>query len=206
MSLKLRRVHYTGISNLDFRTKNDVNRIRLYQPYHESKPFGMQGISNYKLPTSIHKELFSPTKGINEGKFIKNDILNPRIYEPALFYKNNFMKIKPKAFLAVERSKQLDTSEFRGGGEYNGDSMMISETNKKRKEIKLNTKLSRENLKHKFIGDMYNNKKSTSSSVDNKNYKILLLKVLNIYITLITKKISKIFLVQKIISIFVIMN
>ena len=183
MSLKLRRVHYTGISNLDFRTKNDVNRIRLYQPYHESNPFGMQGISNYKLPTSIHKELFSPTKGINEGKFIKNDILNPRIYEPALFYKNNFMKIKPKAFLAVERSKQLDTSEFRGGGEYNGDSMMISETNKKRKEIKLNTKLSRENLKHKFIGDMYNNKKSTSSSVDNKNLK---------------KCKSEIFLVQKI--------
>ena len=171
MSLKLRRIHYTGISNLDFRTKNDINRIKLYQPYHESKPFGMQGISNYKLPSSIHKELFSPTKGINEGKFIKNEMLNPRVYEPALFYKNNLMKIKPKAFLAVERSKQLDTSEFRGGGEYNGDSMMISETNKKRREIKLNTKLSRENLKHKFIDDMSNNKKLTSSSADDKSIK-----------------------------------
>ena len=168
MSLKLRRIHFTGISNLDFRTKNDKVRIKFYQPYHESKPFGMQGISNYKLPPQIHKELFSPTKGINEGKFIKNEMPNPRIYESALFYKNNSMRIKPKAFISVERSKQLDTSEFRGGGEYNGDSMMICETNKKRKEIKLNKKILGENLKQKFIDNISNNKKMPSSSADNK--------------------------------------
>ena len=155
MSLKLRRIHFSGISNLDFRTKGDQDRIRFYQPYHESKTFGIQGLSDYKLPPSIQKELFTPTKGINEGKFIKNQIQNPRIYEPSLFYKNNYMKIKPKAFLNAERSKQLDSSEYRGGEEYNGDSMMITETIKKRKEIKMKEKLIRDNIKKRFSGDMY---------------------------------------------------
>ena len=46
------------------------------------------------------------------------------------------MKIKPRSLLIGERSKQLDTSEYRGGLEYNGDSMMIADTIKKRKELK----------------------------------------------------------------------
>ena len=155
MSLKLKRIHFSGISNLDFRTKGDKGRIKFYQPYHESKAFGIQGLSNYKLPPSIHQQLFSPTKGLNEGKFIKNEMPNPKIYEAALFYRNKSMNIKPNVFLRVERAKQLDTSEYRGGGEYNGDSMMISETVKKRKEIKMKEKLQRDNIKKRFNGDMY---------------------------------------------------
>ena len=151
MSLKQRRVHYSGISNLDFRTKNDLKRIKLYQPYHESKPFGMQGLSNYKIPSDIYNEMFAPTKGINEGKFLKSEAPNPRNYESALFYKENSMKIKPRAIGGVERSQQLDTSEYRGGHEFNGDSMLISEVMKKRKEIKLNEKLiHNNNIKHRL--------------------------------------------------------
>ena len=145
MSLKVRRFHFSGISNLDFRTKGDIDRIKFYEPFHESKTFGTQGLSNYKLPSPVHNELFSPTKGLNEGKFVKNEMPNPKIYETALFYKNNHIKIKPKIFLKVQRSKQLDTSEYSGGQEYNGDSMMISEINKKRKEIKI-----KENMKKKW--------------------------------------------------------
>ena len=151
MSLKQKRIHYTGISNLDFRTKNDIKRIKLYQPYHESKPFGMQGLSNYKIPSNIHKAMFAPTKGNNEGKYLKSNAPNPRNYESALFYKENSMTIKPKAIGGVERSQQLDTSEYWGGHEFNGDSMMISEIMKKRKEIKLKEKLMHNNnIKHRL--------------------------------------------------------
>ena len=159
MSLKVRRFHFSGISNLDFRTKGDIDRIKFYEPFHESKTFGTQGLSNYKLPSPVHNELFSPTKGLNEGKFVKNEMPNPKIYETALFYKNNHIKIKPKIFLKVQRSKQLDTSEYSGGQEYNGDSMMISEINKKRKEIKIKEKLERENIKKRFNGNMYEDMK-----------------------------------------------
>ena len=153
MSLKIRRIHFSGISNLDFRTKGDQARVKFYQPYHESKPFGIQGLSNYKLPPSVHKRLFKPTRGINEGKFLKNEMPNPKIYETALFYRNNSMKIKPKVFLTVERSKQLDTSEFRGGEEYNGDSMMISEIMKKRNEIK--ERILKENIEKRLKANIH---------------------------------------------------
>ena len=153
MSLKLRRIHFSGISNLDFRTKGDEARTKFYQPFHISKPFGIQGLSNYKLPPSVHKRLFYPTKGINEGKFEQNEMQNPKVYETALFYRNNSMKIKPKVFLTLERAKQLDTSEFRGGGEYNGDSMMISEIVKKRNEMK--ERILRENVEKRLKANMY---------------------------------------------------
>ena len=152
MSLKRPRIHLSGISNKDFRTKGEVEEIRKYQPFHESKNFGMLGLANYKLPYSIHQELFKPTRGINEGKYIENDVQNPKIYDTALFYQKHSMKIKPKSLLFSERVKQLDTSDHRGGEEFNGDSMMICEINKQRKEIKMKEKLIQENLKKKHIG------------------------------------------------------
>ena len=179
MSLKRPRIHLSGISNNDFRTKGETKNIKRFQPYHESKNFGMLGLGNYKLPFSIHKELFKPTIGLNEGKFVENDIQNPKIYDSALFYQNNSMKIKPRSLLIGERSKQLDTSEYRGGLEYNGDSMMIVDTMKKRKEIKMREKLIQENLKKKNIGVISggimenhdfinNNNKSENENNDNK--------------------------------------
>ena len=152
MSLKRPRIHFSGISNKDFRTKGETVEIKKYQPFHESKNFGMLGLANYKLPLSMHKELFGPTKGINERKFIDNDVQNPKIYETALFYQQNYMKIKPKALIFGERGKQLDTTDHRGGLPYNGDSMMIVETNNLRKEIKIKQKLFEENLKKRHIG------------------------------------------------------
>ena len=137
MSLKRPRIHLSGISNNDFRTKGETRQIKRFEPFHESKKFGMMGLANYKLPFSVHKELFKPTIGLNEAKFVENDIQNPKIYDTALFYQNHSMKIKPRSILLAERGKQLDTSEYRGGLEYNGYSMMIVETIKKRKEIKM---------------------------------------------------------------------
>ena len=180
MSLKRPRIHLSGISNNDFRTKGETKNIKRFQPYHESKNFGMQGLGNYKLPFSIHKELFKPTIGLNEGKYVENDIQNPKIYDTAFFYHNNSMKIKPRSLLIGERSKQLDTSEYRGGLEYNGDSMMIADTIKKRKEIKIKEKLIQENLKKKHIGVISggimenhdfikNNNKSENENNENKN-------------------------------------
>ena len=35
MSLKQKRIHYSGISNLDFRTKNDINSIKSSSKYSD---------------------------------------------------------------------------------------------------------------------------------------------------------------------------
>ena len=179
MSLKRPRIHLSGISNNDFRTKGDTRQIKRFQPFHKSKNFGMMGLANYKLPFSVHKELFKPTIGLNEAKFVENDIQNPKIYDTALFYQEHSMKIKPRSLLISGRGKQLDTSEYRGGLEYNGDSMMIVETIKKRKEIKMKEKLHQENLKKKHVGvisggimerhDFINNKNNETNDDDKNN-------------------------------------
>ena len=169
MSLKRPRIHLSGISNNDFRTKDETRQIKRFQPFHESKNFGMMGLANYKLPFSIHKELFRPTIGLNEAKYVENDIQNPKIYDTALFYQNHSMNIKPRHILLSERAKQLDTSEYRGGLEYNGDSMMIVETNKKRKEIKMKEKLYQENLKKKHIGVISGGVMERHDFINNKN-------------------------------------
>ena len=179
MSLKRPRIHLSGISNNDFRTKGDTRQIKRFQPFHKSKNFGMMGLANYKLPFSVHKELFKPTIGLNEAKFVENDIQNPKIYDTALFYQEHSMKIKPRSLLIAGRGKQLDTSEYRGGLEYNGDSMMIVETIKKRKEIKMKEKLHQENLKKKHVGvisggimerhDFINNKNNETNDDDKNN-------------------------------------
>ena len=169
MSLKRPRIHLSGISNNDFRTKGETRQIKRFQSFHESKNFGMMGLANYKLPFSIHKELFRPTIGLNEAKYVENDIQNPKIYDTALFYQNHSMNIKPRHILLSERAKQLDTSEYRGGLEYNGDSMMIVETNKKRKEIKMKEKLYQENLKKKHIGVISGGVMERHDFINNKN-------------------------------------
>ena len=93
MLLKRPRIHLSGISNKDFRTKGEILEIKKYQPFHKSKNFGMMGLANYRLPFSVHKELFKPTLGINEAKYVENDVQNPKIYDSALFYQKNNMNL-----------------------------------------------------------------------------------------------------------------
>ena len=87
MSLKRSRVHLSGISNIDFRTKGEIEEIKKYQPYHESKNFGMLGLGNYKLPYSIHKELFKLT--ITDLRLIEKITISIR----QVLMKENTLKI-----------------------------------------------------------------------------------------------------------------
>ena len=167
MSLKKPRIHTSGISNIDFRTKNEIDKIRFYQPFHQSRDFINMGLENYHLPDSVHDKLFKPTFAINEKKYVENDIQNPKIYDTALFYQKNSMRIIPKTFKSGDKIKQLDTSNFRGGHEYNGDSLIIPDIYKMRNQIKENSRTLHENsLKNRLANININNN-------DNNNNKIL---------------------------------
>ena len=157
MSLKRPRIHVSGISNIDFRTKNETDKIHLYQPFHQSRDFLFMGLDNYHLPDTVHNQLFKPTAAINEKKFVENDIQNPKIYDAALFYQKNSMKIIPKTFKLGDKIKQLDTSNFRGGHEYNGDSLIISDIYKIRNQIKENSRSSQENTLKNKLANVNNN-------------------------------------------------
>ena len=138
MSLKKQRIHISGSSNIDYKSKHDIKQIQKYYPYLQPKDFGTMGQSNYKLPFSLHEKLFKVTTLLNEKKYVENDYQNPKIYDSAIYYKKNHIHLNPKTFTIGDKIRQLDTSCKKGGHEYNGDSFLVTDVYKSRKETEIN--------------------------------------------------------------------
>ena len=151
MSLKRERNHTTGLSNIDFRSKNDIPSLDQYEPWHKTKNFGTMSKYPYELSYTEHKKLFRPTKQINEQYYLNADIQNPKTYQSAQFYKDHKIRLNTKAIFTNERIAQLDESN-KGKDIFLGDSMMISDINKQRKERKKRRKFNDiENKETKII-------------------------------------------------------
>ena len=135
MSLKVQRMHRCGYTNLDFRSKGDFESIKLYEPWKIPKEFGTMGKSFYYPSYSEAKKIFSVSKSLNKLKSIVQGSPDPKLYPGALYYKKNNMKPNIVQEFRVERVAELDESEI-GKEKYIGDSMMIADINKSRKERK----------------------------------------------------------------------
>lgn len=151
MCLRRVRSHKEGISNIDFRSKQDIDNIRLFKPWQSPKEFGTMGYRNYKIPIKKFKNLFSPTNEINTQKDIVNEFPDPKYFTTAQFYKKNNILLKRKTFFNNDRVANLEES-FKGKDIFNGDSMNIAEIMRTRKGKYIDN-LSfnlRENMKESF--------------------------------------------------------
>ena len=135
MSLKLQRMHRCGYTNLDFRSKGDFESLKLYEPWKIPKEFGTMGKSFYYPSFSEAKKIFSVSKSLNKLKNIVQGSPDPKSYPGALYYKKNNMKPNIIQEFRIERVAELDESEI-GKEKYIGDSMMIADINKYRRERK----------------------------------------------------------------------
>ena len=135
MSLKLQRIHRCGYTNLDFRSKGDFDSLKLYEPWQIPKEFGTMGKSHYYPSFSEAKKIFSVSKSLNKLKNIVQGSPDPKSYPGALYYKKNNMKPNIVQEFRIERVAELDESEI-GKEKYIGDSMMIADINKYRRERK----------------------------------------------------------------------
>ena len=135
MSLKLQRMHRCGYTNLDFRSKGDFESLKLYEPWKIPKEFGTMGKSFYYPSFSEAKKIFSVSKSLNKLKNIVQGSPDPKSYPGALYYKKNNMKPNIVQEFRIERVAELDESDI-GKEKYIGDSMMIADINKYRKERK----------------------------------------------------------------------
>ena len=135
MSLKLQRVHRCGYTNLDFRSKGDFESLKLYEPWKIPKEFGTMGKSFYYPSYSEAKKIFSVSKSLNKLKNIVQGSPDPKAYPGALYYKKNNIKPNIIQEFRVERVAELDESAL-GKDKYIGESMMIADINKYRKERK----------------------------------------------------------------------
>ena len=161
MSLKRERSHHYGFTNIDYRTKQDKSSLLLYQPWHYSKNFGTMGNSNYLIPEDKKKKILKISSNINKLKNLSTGIPNPKTYETCKFYNKNKILVGLKKEFFNERIAELDESLI-GKDVFNGDSMMISELNKKRRNLKL------EKIRN------YKKKKcSSAENIFNSNYDLL---------------------------------
>ena len=135
MSLKLQRVHRCGYSNIDFRSKGDFESIKLYEPWQIPKEFGTMGKSSYYPSYSQAKKIFSVSKSVNKLKNIVQGSPDPKSYPGVLYYKKNNIKPNIVQEFRVERVAELDENDI-GKEKYIGDSMMIADINKSRRERK----------------------------------------------------------------------
>ena len=135
MSLKKPRIHRCGFTNIDFRTKNDFENLKLYEPWKIPKDFGSMGKSFYYPSYSEAKKIFSVSKSLNKLKNIIQGSPDPKAYPGALYYKKNNIKPNIVQEFRKERVAELDESGI-GKEKYIGDSMMISDINKYRLERK----------------------------------------------------------------------
>ena len=140
MSLKLQRMHRCGYTNLDFRSKGDFESLKLYEPWKIPKEFGTMGKSFYYPSFSEAKKIFSVSKSLNKLKNIVQGSPDPKSYPGALYYKKNNMKPNIVQEFRIERVAELDESDIGKekyiGDKYIGDSMMIADINKYRRERK----------------------------------------------------------------------
>jgi len=135
MCLRRVRSHKEGISNIDFRSKQDIDNIRLFKPWQSPKEFGTMGKSFYYPSFSEAKKIFSVSKSLNKLKNIVRGSPDPKSYPGAMYYKKNNMKPNIIQEFRIERVAELDESEI-GKEKYIGDSMMIADINKYRKDRK----------------------------------------------------------------------
>ena len=139
MSLRRPRSHKIGISNIDFRTKRDIDNLSIFEPWIAPKDLGTMGNHNYKHPQTIFQSLFSPSGNINTHKDIVNDYPDPRFHTTAQFYKKNKILVNTKSFFNSQRVANLEES-FKGKDVFTGDSTNVAEIMRIRKGKKFDGK------------------------------------------------------------------
>lgn len=84
MNIRRERQHGCGLTNLDFRTKGDIESLDRFQPSLKYANFGTMGKSQYKrLPSAAN---FNESVAITSG-FKTMSKLNPKSGTTTEFYK-----------------------------------------------------------------------------------------------------------------------
>ena len=134
MTLRRDRTHTCGLSNIDFRSKNDIDSLLLFQPWKTNTHFGTMGQSNYFRAYSAQKKVFGVTDKINTQKDLASDCPDPRYFTSAQFYKNNKIDLNQRSIFTNDRVAQLDET-FKGKDRFTGDSMMIVDLTKQKNRL-----------------------------------------------------------------------
>jgi hypothetical protein len=114
MNIRKERLHQCGLTNLDFRTKNDIDNVDRYHPTLKYADFGTMGKSQYKRLHSVAdpKEQVKITSGWKTMSNITTTpapLFNPAKYDTtADFYQSKGKKFKMPAQIGKRKDTELE--------------------------------------------------------------------------------------------------
>ena len=134
--LRRSRSHHYGYTNIDYRSREDVNAMLIHQPWKQPKDFGTMGNAGYKLPYDKHKNILKISQQLNTLQHINSECPDPKTYGACKFYNENKIPIKAKTQVTkpTERVAHLD-ERLKGKDVFIGDSMMIAESKHARERM-----------------------------------------------------------------------
>ena len=135
--LRRSRSHHYGYTNIDYRSKEDVNSMLIHQPWKQPKDFGTMGHAGYTLPYDKHKNILKISQQLNTLQHINSECPDPKTYNTCKFYNDNKIPIKAKTHITkpTERVAQLDEN-LKGKDIFIGDSMMIADLTHARERMR----------------------------------------------------------------------
>ena len=114
MNIRRERLHQCGLTNLDYRTKGDIENIDRYHPTLKYADFGTMGKSQFKRLHSVAdpKESMKLTSGFKTAANITTTpaaVFNPAKYDTTKdFYENKGKKYKLPAQIGKRRETELE--------------------------------------------------------------------------------------------------
>lgn len=134
--MKKIRNHQSGMSNVDFRSKQDIKSLEIFQPWKINKSFGTMGQSNYHISMKEYKKFFGVSERINKKNHYYLETPDPKTYNSIMFYQKKQILPKTKSLiLNNNRLGQLDET-IKGKDPFIGDSLMYNNSLKFRREKK----------------------------------------------------------------------
>jgi hypothetical protein len=96
MNIRRERFHQCGLTNMDYRTKGDIESVDRYQPTLKFADFGTMGRSQYKRLTSATEIPLKERLKMTGGWKTTTNLFtaNPRYETTQEFYKNRNKKMK----------------------------------------------------------------------------------------------------------------
>ena len=115
MKIRRERTHQSGLTNIDFRTKGELNKADHYNPSLKYADFGTMKRSQYKRNPSAgtFKEQVAQSAGWLHSKYRVGDVFKNARYETASnFYMANSKKTKVPERMANTREAQLENTRW----------------------------------------------------------------------------------------------
>lgn len=110
MNIRKERTHGSGLTNLDFRTKGELNKMDYFNPSLKFSDFGTMTKTQYKrVPSAAgFKEQVALSGGWLSSKYKNNFYKDPRYESNAQSYQEKGKKLKVPVLISTVKDSELE--------------------------------------------------------------------------------------------------